>query len=84
MIRVTPSTINICWDFTHILAFLSLVTIVLFEFGRWLWVYCAMGSAARQGASYATAHGVDSASPADKGKIQEVAREAFYVPGLIP
>ena len=44
-----------------------LITIVLFEFGRWLWVYCAMGSAARQGASYATAHGVDNESPKPTG-----------------
>ena len=61
-----------------------LITLGLFEFARWLWVYYAMGSAARQGASYATAHGAGSARPADKGKIQAVAREAFYVPGLIP
>ena len=63
-----------------------LITLVLFEFARWLWVYCAMGSAARRGAGYAKVHGADSASPADRGKIQEVARKSFTtrVTGSIP
>ena len=63
-----------------------LITLGLFEFAYWLWMYSIVGNTARRGARYAIAHGADSASPANIGKIREVAREAFTarVPDSIP